>query len=179
LVFKKTSAPFGAFCIQGYTYSMKISKNFPAIIAVLIPVIFIAILLFAVYLPSYFSGPHKSFAYSISKTNYNYQYIPPAVPGTIVDPPQPKVSITYHIYDAKSRQNRTISETDFKGLNIEQENGFNETVDTDYSSYSSDPFMDLFGSSYRPAVYLQTSRSRKKLFNLNYEDQFAFAGWLK
>ena len=177
---------------------MKITKNIPLFIGIILPIVFILILSVVFFTPSLFIKPQYNFLYSTYYYDYNNRYSTTYVVenNRLSLSPLPTtagVTDTYkgdnlplYLYDVKNNSTHQVDWSEAKNFNIDPGPSSPDGYIVKYQ-YSNDGIFELFGSNGNQNGYvISKGNGSKKLNGLNFNDyrrynsgNFKFIGWVK
>lgn len=176
---------------------MKTTKNWPLIIGLALPVIFIILISLVIFTPNLYIKPAHNFLYS-NEGSYNYyndgySNTFSVAYGKLVTTPVPVVNgVKYkgdyppiYLYDVKNNSTHQISVEEARNLNLDPGPSSPDGYNVEYK-YSNSGIFELFGSGSSENGYvISKGNGSKKLNGLSTTDRyygtnnFKFIGWVK
>ncbi len=169
------------------------TKNFPLIIGIAVPVVFIIIMMAIVYLPKLSINPEHNFIYTVNNAYNQYRNSYRVENGSIVIYANPISTYSsykgdypeLYIYDIEKNTSKMISQSEASKLGLEPGPSSPDGYNVGYSrgSYG---LIDIFGGGQSDSgFYIEKDGARKKLSGLGigqssyYYSNIEVIGWIK
>jgi hypothetical protein len=170
------------------------NKNFPIIVAVVLPIIFVIVIAFVAYIPNSAIKPQYNFIYITStgvvygSTNYSNMYDVEnghiALEPQIVLPNETNVQNApkLYLYDVKDNSSHEITLVDAHAYTLDPGPSSPDGYTINYE-YGEDGALGVFGSDNEAntGYFIEKDSGRKKLSALsnNSYNDFKLIGWVK
>lgn len=168
-------------------------KNFPLIVGIALPIVFIAIIVSVLYVPGLFINPQYDFIYTLRDNNYyygNYRNDYEVRGGTLAAVPQPiRENVEFaadipdlYLYDIETNTSRYIERADAERFSLDPGPSSPDGYQVQYR-YSNSGIFELFGGGgNNGGYYIEGEDGAKRLPGIgsvnSWLGNFTFIGWV-